>query len=450
MQGVTEDSFVFLFVSALSIFSISYSYFSKRSLSSIVSILLIAYGIFAYSSIALFWGSSEEKLHWFKTPPPASVSRIALLALFAVCAVAAWRMRERVIRIVSGRMLPLVAIVIAPLLSTILSQIIFQQRFTEQNYLQIKFAFLFSFFYFVAISSAIIYSTACRRQSNYVFVVTALLLSVVTIVAFYEIAYGIAPVANWVRGRIELRASSTFHNPNWFALAAAVGVFVACKIANEDKPFAATAIFGLCTLAFILSGSRSTIALAAMAMIVLAFALWRSGSIESRVLMIVVRAGLLGCICGLLAGLLAAFLFGGEALAFYCVLLDRIFAWPIHLLLGDEQAWHSMRGRVEADGLSIVDNAYIYLLQENTLTGILLILLMAGVLVFSVRTYARSRTFDNALRLSVATFVITVGMVGQVYWAFPVWPIFAIMLGYVLQPLAEEWFRDAHAAKAQE
>jgi hypothetical protein len=60
------------------------------------------------------------------------------------------------------------------------------------------------------------------------------------------------------------------------------------------------------------------------------------------------------------------------------------------------------------------------------------------VLAFAIRRFSRSRTFDDALRVSVAAFVVGGGLLGQVYWAYPVWPVFGLMLGYVLQPLARD------------
>jgi hypothetical protein len=451
MHFIIEDNFVFCFLSLLSIISIAYSIFSRSKFSPIVGILLISYGMFAYSIVPLF-ASDQEKLYWFLNRPPPSVSRITLLALFMICTVVIWRARERVSRIEPGRLLLLGAILIVPFLATVFFQVVLQQLSTEHGQLQLKFAFLLSFFLFVAASSAIIYSdpVACQRNLDSVLVGMILLLGAVTIVAFLEVAYEVAPVANMMRGNVELRASSAFQNPNWFAFAATPSIFIACKLSERGRLLGATVLFGICTLAFILSGSRSATTLAAAAMVVLAFALWRTGSIGTRVLVAMGRVGVLGSAGGVLAGLFVSLGFGGRVPALYFALLDRMFLWPVHLFVGDKQAWLSIEGRITtgSDSLGVVDSAYIYLLQENAPAGVLLILLMVFVLIRAGWIYSQSRTFDDALRLSVATFVVSGGVAGQVYWAFPVWPVLALMLGYAAQPLGWNKIKsaDSHVA----
>lgn len=447
---ITTEFFVSLFVSVLAFSSIAYTCSSADDLAPATGILLISYGMFTYTILPVL-GLGAEGMHWFLVPPPTSVSKVTLFALFCVCASVLWRRYPYVRSVVTGRKIwPMVALVLAPLLTTMFGQIALQQEFTTHGILQIKFAFIFSSFCLVAVSVGTFHRP--QRSAKGFCIVTGALLSIATIIAFIEVAYGLAPVANFVHGDVELRASSIFLNPNWFAVAVAPCVFIACKVSQVGKPYASAGLFCLCTVALLLSGSRSTIVLIAVAMLALALALHRCGASASFARREIARSAVLGVVAGLLTGFLAAVAVGGQAAAYYTKLLERVFGWPIYFLSGDPQTWMSVSGRVSSTpgGASVVDNAYVYWLEENTLAGVWVIILMACVIVLTVRQFMRTHSFDDALRLAVAVFVVCAGMAGQVYWAFPVWPILAVMFGYVLHPVVSEWFGRADRAPAAE
>ncbi len=434
---IATDVFVSLFLLILAFSAMAYAFSSTDDLAPVAGILLISYGMFTYAILPIL-GFGAESAHWFSAPPPTSVSKITLLALFCICTSMLRRHS-----MTGSKAWPLAMLVVTPLLMTIYAQIALERELTPEGILQIKLAFLFSCFCFVTLSVALITPDQRRaEQSAKSFcVVIAALLSVATTVAFIEVAYGLAPVANFVHGGIELRASSIFHNPNWFAFAVAPCIFIACKISQIGKLYAAASLFWLCTLALLLSGSRSTIALIAVAMLVLALALCRYGVAISIVWRDIMRPALLGICTGLLSGFLAAIAVGGPAPAYYVKLLERVFGWPIYFLSGDPETLLSVFGRISSnpEAAAIVDNAYVYWLEENTLAGIWAIFLMAGVVVLATRQFIRTQCFDDALRVAVAVFVACAGALGQVYWAFPIWPILAVMLGYVVHPIVVEW-----------
>src|SRR5690606_14703368 len=145
-----------------------------------------------------------------------------------------------------------------------------------------------------------------------------------------------------------------------------------------------------------------------------------------------------GASIGGLAGLLGSTLVRGVATDRYVALLERVLGWPLYLF-SDEQALVAALGRFAAgSGPSVVDNAYIFWIQQNPAAGGLLILIMGSVMAMAIRHHVKRRTFESALGLSMAVFVVGGGMIGQVYWAYPVWPIFAILLGCVLRPIAQD------------
>jgi hypothetical protein len=444
-----QASFVLWLVLALSLSSFVFASLSKRAIAPILGILLISFGMFAYA-IAPVFGPAGNDLYWFKVmPPPKAVSRITTVAILAICALMLWRGRRLLLRR-PRRWLTAVAILAAPLILTLPQLAGLNEAQPERALLQFKFAAFLSVFLLVAAATATVPPRSYGEKLDGAGRAVVLILLAPVIVAFFEVALGVGPVSNIVHGVVEIRASSTFHNPNWFALSIAPGLFVACKLAAERRRLSAVALFGACALALILSGSRSAILLACLAIVILCIALWRSDN--ARVVAAILKTGTVGAAFGACTGFLAARLVGGSANSNYWALLDRVFFWPIQMWSGDERPWQSIRGRMGMDingpagpneynvlrGSGVVDNAYIYWLQENTVAGIALVILMVSVLAFAIRRFSRSRTFDDALRVSVAAFVVGGGLLGQVYWAFPVWPVFGLMLGYVLQPLARD------------
>lgn len=429
-----SSDFVLIYILVLHLAVAVLFFLNKKQYVFEKSVAMIAFFMFGYTVFPLFLGSEE---FWFRSHPPSFVSRIVFIALFLFCAITVqrhWRQESGIKFIVALSLLGGMF-----LLSTLASQL-YSSGTLSQARTQFTFATIFCCFLLVAGVTAYISprrDVTGNKQSGAEITSLFMIISV-TVLAFMEVAYDLAPVKNMMRGTFESRASSVFHNPNWYALAVAPAILIACKAAHDGQSRYALLVFGLCSLTFILSGSRSAIVLVTASLMVLVASLARSSHTEARSLVRIMSTGALGAIAGSLLGFVLALGVGYPAPERYVALLERVAFWPIYFFI-DLQAQSSLAGRFTFVG-PVVDNAYIYFLQSNILAGVLLVILMACVLLFSLRNFLRGRTFDDALRLAAATFVVGGGLIGQVYWAFPVWPIFALTLGYVMHPFARMYF----------
>lgn len=420
--------------------------YSSKVFGPVTAVLVLGYGLFAYSTFPIFFSSSPR--YWFEYPPPALVSRSALLVASVIFFSCIWRARKFLLELPPARILILVAFVAMPIALTLTSATLHPQVDQANDLIQLKFSIVCSFFLLLSVGFAAYFRTASASMSchTHLYRDSLIIIGLVVFVAAMEVGLDLAPVKNFVRGQIENRASATFNNPNWFAFCVAPGVFVACDAARRKKMLQSAVLFGLCAAGFILSGSRSVTTLVVASLIILALALLRGRSTEGRMVLVrILCAGLLGA-AGSITILFAAFaLMGRVALARLVALIDRLFLWPFRLG-EDVDTISSIYGRFNISmsglyGSNVVDNAYLYWLDKNLPAAIGLIWMMLLILALAARNYLNTQSVDRAMVLSIAGFITMAGLLGQVYWAFPVWIILTLPMGYVISSIAFSGFR---------
>lgn len=437
---MTADLFVHVWIAVIAVCGVGWGLLSRHSFAPIVAMIAISYMMFGYSTITLFF--SSDLRHWFDTPPPASVSRVTLTAIVLLCCSCLYRAHFLTLKLNTAQLtLGAVLILIFPIL-TLTYHFTRTLIVPEVFSIQFKFSLLFSFFFITAFSCALLLLASDFFYANSKFLLFSLayfLLSIPLAFAVGEIALDIGPVRNFFFGDIETRASSTFHNPNWFAICTGPVAFFSGIAAVERRPFHAILLSALCTAALVMSGSRSTMLLMSICATVLGLCLAFGGKDGRCALLQIARTSFVGFFLGIFLLWILMQTLGVVASARYQMLLDRAFLWPARLF--SEPVMDSIWGRLElTDGASVfgsgvVDNAYLYLWEFNPWAAIALVVGMTLLVIVTGTVWGRKRNFYNALHLSLAIFVALTGAIGQVYWAFPVWIVLALITGYIFAGL---------------
>lgn len=427
-----DDAYVIIYVLCVVFLGVIYLLRSSNVNAFEISIYGVFCLMFGYTAWPLFLHAGD--LFWFLNEPPSLVSRIIISGLIVILLIDMLRNWSGNLFRCYAKVAFLIFCVIA--ICGLISKLILGESFNYR--LQVPFSIILIAFLliacFVAFRNSFIDHVQHEksRSSNAII----WLLVFVTLIGFFEVANDVAPIKNMMRGSFESRASSTFHNPNWFGLAVAPAVFVAVFLAFKGKLYQSFLIFSTASLAILLSGSRSASLVLALSLILLFILISFCREHQQKRNKSVIAFGTAGAATGILVGLLGSLIHSGVAFERYRALLDRMLLWPIYAFW-DAQAQQSLAGRFFVlDGTvdGTVDSAYFSMIVENPLLGMFLVVVMLFALYVSIRNYIIDSTFEAAMRVSVAFFVVASGGIGQVYWAFPVWPIYAICLGYVLQP----------------
>jgi hypothetical protein len=449
-----DDAYVIIYVFCVVLLGVIYLLRSSNVSAFEISIYGVSFLMFGYAAWPLFLHAGD--LFWFLNAPPSLVSRIIILGFIVLLLIDVLRnWRGDLFRCYAKVAFSIFCIVA---ICSLISKLLLGESFNYR--LQAPFSIILTAFLliacFVAFRNSFIERKNCGEQQSPNTIIWLLVL--VTLVGFFEVANDVAPVTNMMRGAIESRASSTFHNPNWFGLAVAPAVFVAVFLAFKGRLYQSFLIFSIGSLAIFLSGSRSASLVLALSLILLCILASFCREHQQKRNKSVIALGTAGIVTGILVGLLSSLIYGKVAFERYTALLERMLLWPVYVFW-DNQAWQSIAGRfllavqdgavqdgavqdgAVQDGAvqdgAVIDNAYLFMIVENPLLGILLIVVMLFAFYVSIRNYIIDSTFEAAMRVSVAFFVVASGSIGQVYWAFPIWPIYAICLGYVLQPLVK-------------
>jgi len=256
------------------------------------------------------------------------------------------------------------------------------------------------------------------------------LLLAVIFVGFLEFAMDVGPVRNFFRQSIETRALSTFHNPNWFALSIAPAWFVAIRLAVGRRFGSAFYLACIVNFGIIVSGSRSVHSVmmlcSGFAALSLLYISDRGRKHFSRIAILLIGSSLVSA--G--AGLVMSLLFGASDR--FINLLVRLYFWPLYLMT-DNAAMESIVGRAFIREDMVVDNAFLYI-YGNGWAAVMCSVVVLVVYLFCIHRVSAGDTLEiKVLRYFAGAFVILVGFIGQVYWAFPVWPIIAVMAGCTLR-----------------
>ncbi len=361
--------------------------------------------------------------YWFLAVPPSFVSRFALVSIFSFVLIDSIKSKF----VLSKKILQTAAAVMFILLVTFLYGFFYVSNFDIRTWIA------FSIILGAGALSALYLIFRLGRTDHCEILqpsVIILLLVVSIVVGFFEIAS--SPfVFNLFRGFSEARSASLFHNPNWFAIYISPLLFYSAYLAASDFGKRAVAksllIVALVTLCFILSGSRSVVTIASIfvvAMLVVAFSLGYF-KIALRLLLLFLCGGF----SGIALGYLFSTFFGSVVLERYLLLIDRLFLWPFYYF-DDLSAQKSLHGRFVVDSVQIIDSAYIFAFQGNPL----LFIVLSGVLFFSVFQLIWSilgRTnFTSILGNFLLVYLMTIGAIGQIFWAFPVWISVSVFVAF--------------------
>jgi hypothetical protein len=80
----------------------------------------------------------------------------------------------------------------------------------------------------------------------------------------------------------------------------------------------------------------------------------------------------------------------------------------------------------------VVDSAYLFLYATNPLALVLLVIFFAGVVYITVSGWRKQKSISSCLSVSMCSFFVLTGFVGQVYWAFPVWIALSVILAWTI------------------
>ena len=361
--------------------------------------------------------------YWFLTSPPSFVSRFALISIFSFA----------LIDLIKSKLFPsreffLGALsIIVVLLLTFFYGLLYVNDFDIHIWMAFTLILGVSalmFLYLTLMFSGLDWQEVMGPS------VIIILLIISIVVGFIEMANN-PFIFNMFRGFSEARSASFFHNPNWFAVYISPLLFYSAYLAvlDLDKYAAAKSflIVALVTLGLILSGSRSVTTIASIfvfLMLVVSFLLDYL-KIAQRLLLVF----LLGGSGGVALGYFFSVLFGAVVLQRYSLLIDRIFLWPLYYF-NDFSAQQSLQGRLVVDSDQVTDSAYIFALQGNPLLFIVLL----GIVFFAVfrlilSIYVRAH-FSSIVGNFLLVYLMAIGAVGQVFWAFPVWISFSVFFAF--------------------
>jgi len=383
--------------------------------------------LFSFGLLMMGWtvipSIVDSDNYWFLAAPPSFVSRFALVSIFSFVLIDSIKSKFAL----SKKFLQSAASVMFILLLTFLYGFLYVSNFDIRTW--IAFSIIFGAGALIALYLIFRFG---RPDHCEIFQpsVIVLLLVVSIVVGFFEIA-GSPFVFNLFRGFSEARSASLFHNPNWFAIYISPLLFYSAYLTASDfgnRAFARSfLVVALVTLCLILSGSRSVVTIASIfvaAILVVAFSLGYF-KIAQRLLLLFLCGGL----SGIALGYLFSTIFGSVVLERYSLLIDRLFLWPFYFF-DDLSAQQSLRGRFVVDSIQIIDSAYIFAFQDNTL----LFIVLSGMLLFSVFQLIWSifwRTdFTSILGNFLLVYLMTIGAIGQIFWAFPVWISVFVFLAF--------------------
>lgn len=425
------ELFVLIYIFFAFTFSLSLLIFAKNELAILVS-------VFAYGFLSMGWSIVPLIVtgdhYWFSLmPPPEMVSRTIVAGLTALLVVDAVKINYSPSKYVRNY----TAVMIFALAISYLHGLIFVDDFERAKWLSFTVIVCFGGLMALYFQERIHVVVADLMRLSYA-VMALLLISV--FVGFMEISSPNPFIVNLYRGEIEVRGSSLFHNPNWWAVyVAPIAFYVSfliCAARRSEKmraSFLGGGVTAVLTLCLCLSGSRSVSALIICFMVLLLF----GGLFLSCRRQVVALLGVfaIGTSAGVILGFLFSLAFGSNVVDKYILLLKRVFLWPIYVY-SDPEAQQSIIGRMVSDGHSVVDSAWIFVMQGNPGLFVLLIIFVLWLVVRAAICFYLKNTFESLIVFLLSVYLVVVGFVGQVYWAFPVWVSIFIALGICLRYLS--------------
>jgi hypothetical protein len=432
----------------------------------VIALLTIAFGMFAFTWIHSFF--ADEPSLWFQRPPPPTVSRVTLIATGLAVGLALVRSGREVRGALGDLRGPTAVALLIAVAGVAWTTAVPGEHFVTRPMQRIVFCVLASAMFALAfVVAAVIRSHSHMREHHWSTVPLLLLTGSVVALGYAEVVADRSHFKNmFVPGVIETRGASTFQNPNWFAFGLAPAMFVGIALSAGGHARTGAALAAVATIGLVASGSRSVLVVSVGAVLVLCLLASTGSSEARRRAMASVGIMGIGSALGIVVGFLGAILMGVTAIDRWTTLVERLVSWPLALLrpvveamtmpamsgkdaistslpvvttsppsgssIGTDVALHiSIDGRLMLFS-DTVDNAYIFLWLTNPPALALIVAVVVWIGARLVADWRRSRDFEAALRLSVFAFVVLAGMVGQVYWAFPVWIVMSVLLGWAI------------------
>lgn len=402
-----------------------------------LGVFLFSTYFFAYSiSPLLFSSSVEVKHHWFANPSPIGPPIVGAV-FFAVLLLSAL-IRRGMPLLTLFRQMPWLTLVLFG--ATI--PIIYLSEAADSGMYGLSLAIkgLISALGMSIVALTLAISEKYTQDQDGLRMPIRVLLGAQCVcigVAVWEIASLDAWVANRVTdGLLELRASSTFYNPNVFG-AWAVSMLLAGGFLASRWRGIANVFLLLASLALLLSGSRSMLILGLIVMFIpVILSLWTglSMSIPSVSLGIFSLSFLALIGAAYLSPMLVPHDWHKVALVFYA-LADRFVMLPMDLfnfLRGEGRAniEISVEGRFFVGGT--VDNGYLAMLADDSRVGYLsaglFLLFLLSALWAGLRRLAVSPCWNGIFAVSAFLFCMALGVVMQAYQVFPVWGFVAVLM----------------------
>ena len=410
-----------------------------------VAIIIVACTMFTYAVTLINYDTPTV---WFESPPPWFVSRAVLTTISAIILVGIFRVGWRNMCI--GRaaaVLALIALLVVP--ATLVSTAICLPKCEVFPYrITLIFAAILTGMLLLSLVLVGLESRLPETALGDRHAISSMLTlgAIVASVGFFEVAFDIGFVRNmFTAGVIETRASSTFHNPNWFAICMAPFLYTALALANRGAQTSAYTLMAFTTVGLLSAASRSVLTVMVVALIVffVAGCLSRRVSLSElgRSLKTLVGGGLIG-VTGAMG---MAFLLGQTAVDRFITLMVRIVVWPFLIFnqTGEAQsvAAQSVIGRLDltmhggsfSTGSGVIDSAYLFMWIGNPLALVVLVAFFTSTGFLVLRLWSCRPDVTSNLNLSMFTFIVLVGFIGQVYWAFPVWIVLSVMFAWVLR-----------------
>ncbi|MBT8593862.1 hypothetical protein G6685_08950 [Polynucleobacter paneuropaeus] len=422
----------FIFLLVISTIAIITSALSRPYLSLPSIYIFIGSTIFLWPAYSfLIEGGSFSEV-------PKFVSRMTLITLLMVSVLYWWKNKNYLLVINKKVYEILIFLLIFSFLSLVSALLTFNN---DNNQKWLAFSFLTILFLWFSIASGITFNEDKILNKKIELLFLFLMWILIILIAGYEVLMDKAVVRNvFIANMIEARASSTFHNPNWFALSATIIFFLCMGDCIKKRYFWLLAAFSaLLSISLYFSGSRSTILL-----MILTLSLWvvmlGMRALTSEYIKIWL-ALIFGSAIGIISIYGVAFIMGDLARERFMALIYRLMSTmkiamdSIKNIGGVDSLHLSISGRIVYSE-KLTDNAYytLYSFNPTLLICLLIIFFCIGYQLILLKKQEERGGFTE-LRLATFFFVVISGVVGQVYWAFPVWIFYSALLGWIIHPI---------------
>lgn len=449
------EEWVMAWTLGVGVASAGYAVFDRSRFGPSLALIMLACFMFSYSIVFI---NGDEPLYWFFNAPPWFVSRIVLVSSSMIALMGLWRVNLRRLtsdpRLVALALIPVI-IVPVTLLNIAVGNL---SHIRVPWHVVLIFSFLLSLTLCMpfALAFPLTQRVDTEATTGLAVSMSVVLCAVIAILGFMEVVLDVGAVRNmFIPGVVETRGSSSFLNPNWFAIGLVPFFFLSLLLSLNGGRWSALSLSALSALGMVSASSRSVVTILLVSLLVFVLCGIFSGSQTRREILRTVGMTIAGCVLGVTAGLFAALALGETAWDRFVTLLIRLALWPL-LVFSQTAVFQSIFGRFDITtlfwpredlavlteapldfvvGADQVDSAYLFLAATNLPVLLLVVLFFSLLTYLVVQKWRLRRTATSSLNIAALTFIVLAGFVAQVYWAFPVWIVIVVMLTWVLAQL---------------